>query len=130
MEFQVISTMLNLKIHTIFFFLKTNFLRAHSDTQILPQKGIYIWLCKEDIEIHNWLCFYSLFWAKKNPKKNQTIFLCNFLELQCFFKKMKIVFANENIEKQPSKFAHNQAKFYFSVLPTGPKPAQISISIS
>ena len=36
--------------------------------------------------------------------------------------------ANENIEKLPSKVAHNRPNF-FSVLPTGLKPAQISLSV-
>ena len=35
---------------------------------------------------------------------------------------MKIGFANENIEKLLSKFTHNRPKFYFSILPTDPKP--------
>jgi hypothetical protein len=44
-------------------------------------------------------------------------------------KKLFFKFALENIEKLPSKIAHNQPKFIFSVLPTGPKPALISISV-
>ena len=35
----------------------------------------------------------------------------------------------ENMKKLPSKVAHNRPKFIFSVLPTGPKPAQISIFV-
>ena len=37
--------------------------------------------------------------------------------------------ANENMKKTPSKVAHNWPPIFFSVLPTGPKPAQISISV-
>ena len=33
----------------------------------------------------------------------------------------------ENVKKLPSKNAHNWPPFFFSVLPTVPKPAQISI---
>jgi hypothetical protein len=43
-----------------------------------------------------------------------------------YFKK-EIFFAHENIEKLPSKVAYN--KPIFTVMPTGQKPAQISISI-
>jgi len=32
-------------------------------------------------------------------------------------------------EKLPSKVAHNWPNFFVSVLPTSPKPAQISISV-
>ena len=35
----------------------------------------------------------------------------------------------ENMKKLPSKVAHNWPKFFFSVLPTGPKPAQITFSV-
>ena len=44
-----------------------------------------------------------------------------------FFMKFQLFFAHENMKKTPSKVAHNLPKF--SVLPTGPKPAQISISV-
>ena len=35
-------------------------------------------------------------------------------------------FDHQNMKKSPSKVAHNRPKFVFSLLPTGPKPAQIS----
>ena len=35
---------------------------------------------------------------------------------------MKIGFVNESMEKLLSKFTHNRPKFYFSILPTDPKP--------
>ena len=35
----------------------------------------------------------------------------------------------ENMKKMPSKVAHNRPKCFFSVLPTGPKQAQISFSV-
>ena len=37
--------------------------------------------------------------------------------------------APENMKKTPSKVAHNRPNIFFSVLPTDPKPAQISISV-
>ena len=43
--------------------------------------------------------------------------------LQCF---QKNNLAPENMKKPPSKVAHNWPKIIFSVLPTSPKPAQIS----
>ena len=42
------------------------------------------------------------------------------------FKNIKLFFAPENMKKTLSKVAHNRPKLFFSVLPTGPKPAQIS----
>ena len=37
---------------------------------------------------------------------------------------------DENFKKLPSKIAHNRPNsFFFSVLSSGPKPAQISISV-
>jgi hypothetical protein len=42
----------------------------------------------------------------------------------CFLRKKNYY---ENMKKLPSKFADNQPKKFFSVLQTGPKPAQISI---
>ena len=44
-----------------------------------------------------------------------------------FFKKKEKI-AHETMKKTPLKVAHNRPKFFF-VLPTGPKPAQISISV-
>ena len=39
-------------------------------------------------------------------------------------------FAHENMEKLPSKVAHNRSNFFFQYCqPTGPKPAQISNSV-
>ena len=35
----------------------------------------------------------------------------------------------KNMKKPPSIIAHNRLKFFFSVLPTGPNPAQISIPV-
>ena len=40
-------------------------------------------------------------------------------------KKKKIFFAPDNMKKTPSKSAHNRP--IFSVLPIGPKPAQITL---
>ena len=37
--------------------------------------------------------------------------------------------SHENMKKTASKVAHNRPKFFFSVMPTGPNPAQISISV-
>ena len=45
-----------------------------------------------------------------------------------YFQKKKKNFAPENMKKPPSKVAHNRPKLFFSVLPTGPKSAQISYS--
>ena len=42
---------------------------------------------------------------------------------------LRSCFIPENMKKPPSKVAHNQPQFFFSLLPTGPKPAQISISV-
>ena len=36
------------------------------------------------------------------------------------------IFKEQHEKKTLSKVGHNQPKIYFSVLPTGPKPAQIS----
>ena len=41
-----------------------------------------------------------------------------------FKKKFKHFFTHKNMKKPPSKVAHNR-QIFFSVLPTGPKPAQI-----
>ena len=38
-------------------------------------------------------------------------------------------FAHENMKKPASKVAYNRPKFVFSVMPTGPNPAQISIPV-
>ena len=40
-----------------------------------------------------------------------------------------LVHPNKTMKKTPSKVAHNRPKFILSVLPTGPKPAKISISV-
>jgi hypothetical protein len=45
-----------------------------------------------------------------------------------FKTKTNTFFAPENIKNPLSKNAHNRSKF-FAVLPTGPKPAQMSISV-
>ena len=37
--------------------------------------------------------------------------------------------APENTKKTPSKVAHNWSRPFFSVLPTGPNTAQISIPV-
>jgi hypothetical protein len=39
-----------------------------------------------------------------------------------------VFFAHENMKKLHSNVAHNRPNF-FSVLPTGPKPAQITFSV-
>jgi hypothetical protein len=49
--------------------------------------------------------------------------------LQYLLKKYAYFFARESMKKTPSKVAHNRPKIISSVLPTGPKPAQISISV-
>jgi hypothetical protein len=46
-----------------------------------------------------------------------------------FKKKIKKSFAPENMKKTNSKVVHNRPQFFFSVLPTSPKPAQISIFV-
>ena len=46
-----------------------------------------------------------------------------------FLKGLKLFFAPENMKKTPSKVAHNWPRPFFSVLPTGPNPAQISIPV-
>ena len=48
--------------------------------------------------------------------------MCNYLvrTLQCFF-------GHQNLKKTASKVAHNWPKPFFSVMPTGPNPAQILI---
>ena len=38
-------------------------------------------------------------------------------------------FAHENMKKPASKNAHNRPQFFFSVMPTGQNPAQISIPV-
>ena len=45
------------------------------------------------------------------------------------FKKKKLKIAPENMKKTPSKVAHNRPPIFVSVLPTGPKSAQISYSV-
>ena len=40
-----------------------------------------------------------------------------------------VFFAHENMKKLSSKVPHNKSKIYFSVLPTGAKPAQIKFSV-
>jgi hypothetical protein len=42
---------------------------------------------------------------------------------------LHFLFAPENMKKTSSKVAHNQPRPFFSVLPVGPNPAQISISV-
>ena len=55
---------------------------------------------------------------KKNQKEKFIKgILCNFLV------------RTENMKKLPSKVAHNRPPIFFSVLPTGPKQALISISV-
>ena len=39
-------------------------------------------------------------------------------------------FAHENMKKSPANVAHNWPPNFFSVLPTGPKSAQISYSVT
>ena len=58
-------------------------------------------------------------------KKNHLHFMQLFSADATFFKKKYIY---ENIKNTPPEVAHNQPNF-FSVLPTGPKTAQISISV-
>ena len=41
-----------------------------------------------------------------------------------------LIFFLKNMNKLPSKVAHNRPQFFFSVLPTGPKSAQIPFSVS
>ena len=48
------------------------------------------------------------------------------IEWSWFFKKN---FAHENMKKTASKVAHNRPKCFFSVMPTGPNPVQISIPV-
>ena len=88
--------------------------------------------------IHNWFWIFSLFFDKKKIQKKYQIklffikeILCNFLvrSLQCFFFKY-FFFAHKNMKKPASKVAHNWPQILFSVLPTGPKSAQISYSVS
>ena len=43
--------------------------------------------------------------------------------------KNKKKFAPENMKNPPSKVAHNRPRPFFSVLPIGPNPAQISIPV-
>jgi hypothetical protein len=45
------------------------------------------------------------------------------------FKKNQLFFAPENIKKHPQKLLIIGPQFFYSVLPTGPKPAQISFSV-
>jgi hypothetical protein len=40
-----------------------------------------------------------------------------------------LFFAQENMKKTPIKVAHNRPQTFFSLLPTGPKSAQISYSV-
>ena len=49
--------------------------------------------------------------------------------LKFFQKEFKFFFAPENMKKTPSKVAHNRPTHFFSVLPTGPKSAQITFSV-
>ena len=46
-----------------------------------------------------------------------------------FLKKNQLFFAHENMKKRPSKVAHNQPQFFFSGLPTGRKPNQITFLV-
>ena len=56
-----------------------------------------------------------------------TFILCNLYSANAkIFSKEKCFFAPENIKKTLTKVAHNRPKFFFSVLLTHPKPAQIS----
>jgi hypothetical protein len=50
-------------------------------------------------------------------------------EATIVFKRNKSFFAPENMKKTPSKVVHIRPNFFKSVLSTGPKPAQISISV-
>ena len=45
------------------------------------------------------------------------------------FKNLIYFFAHENMKKPSTKVAHNRPQFFFSLLPTGPKAAQISYSV-
>ena len=66
--------------------------------------------------------------AKKVLRKNYQIDIMQFFSADATtFTKKKI--AAENMKKPSSKVAHNQPKLFFSVLPIGPKPAQITFSV-
>ena len=70
--------------------------------------------------------------AKKNLKKIFfKLILCSLSvrTLQHLQKKFKHFFASENMKQLSSKVAYNRAKLFFSVLPIGPKPAQITFSV-
>ena len=43
--------------------------------------------------------------------------------------KFKFFFDHGNMKNPPSKVAHNRPKLFFSVLPTDPNPAQVSIPV-
>jgi hypothetical protein len=79
-------------------------------------------------------CEYLVYLEPKKNQKKKIIkeILCNFIvrTLQNFRKNVNFFknFASENMKKPPSKVAHNWPNF-FSVLLTGPKPAQISFSV-
>ena len=45
------------------------------------------------------------------------------------FHGQKFFFAHEDMKKPASKVAHNRSKCFFSVMPTGPNSAQISITV-
>ena len=44
-------------------------------------------------------------------------------------KKKSYFFSPENMKKPPLKVPHNHPKLFFSVLPIGPKPAQITFFV-
>ena len=49
--------------------------------------------------------------------------------MRAFFMFSFLFFAHENMKKPASKAAHNRPPIFFSVMPTGPNPAQISIPV-
>ena len=69
---------------------------------------------------------------KKIGKKNKQLHfmkLFSAVTIMFFKKKSNIFFDPENMKEPPSKVAHNRPRAFFSVLPLGPNPSQISIPV-
>ena len=79
--------------------------------------------------------YLAYFEPKKNSKKfKKRKYIRDIMQLfsadaTIFKKNINIFFAPENKKKTPATVAHNRLNFFFSILPTGPKPAQILYSV-
>ena len=84
------------------------------------------------IMINFWRRFFHVFGGKKKFKKKiLKLILCSFSvrTLQHFQKTFNIFLHPKTWKKRPQKLLIIGPNFFFSVLPIGPKPAQITFSV-